>query len=92
LHRSSSLHSSAHESISLLRGGNTSTASSPNPVSKRRDLIAAAILVDHPEEGLILFETGCAEDIDVVRVFSMESEFPNAAFTDDISEVGPAVN
>jgi hypothetical protein len=55
-------------------------------------LIAAAILVDHPEEGLILFETGCAEDIDVVRVFSMDSEFPNAAFTDDISEVGPAVN
>ena len=51
---------------SLLRGANTSTAAQANPENKRRDLIAAAVLVDHPEEGLILFETGCAENIDLV--------------------------
>ena len=55
-------------SIRLLRGSNTSSASNKNPENKRRDLILLAGLIEHPDVGLILFETGCAEDIDVVRL------------------------
>ncbi|PYI12793.1 hypothetical protein BO99DRAFT_448116 [Aspergillus violaceofuscus CBS 115571] len=48
----------------LLTGANGSSASNPNPPSKRRDLMLIAGLIEHPEMGLILFETGSAEDVD----------------------------
>ncbi|KAL5339966.1 beta-lactamase-like protein [Aspergillus crustosus] len=48
----------------LLNGANGSTANNPSPISKRRDLMFIAGLIDHPELGLILFETGGAEDVD----------------------------
>ncbi|BCS30756.1 N-acyl homoserine lactonase family protein [Aspergillus puulaauensis] len=47
----------------LLLGANGSSASNPNPPSKRRDLMLIAGLIDHPEMGLVLFETGSAEDV-----------------------------
>lgn len=48
----------------MIRGGNTSLMSNPNgpPVHKRRDLVMYVVLIDHPTEGLILFETGCGKD------------------------------
>ena len=49
----------------LLRGANTSSNSEPNPTNKRRDLLVLAGLIEHPDMGLILFETGCAEDIQI---------------------------
>lgn len=52
----------------LLRGANTSTLSNPNPENKRRDLTVLAGLIEHPDMGLILFETGCAEDLEVVGI------------------------
>jgi hypothetical protein len=39
-----------------------------DPENKRRDLMVLSALIDYPGVGLILFETGCAEDIDVVCV------------------------
>jgi hypothetical protein len=38
-----------------------------NPVNKRRDLVVLSALIEYPGVGLILFETGCAEDLEVVR-------------------------
>lgn len=55
----------------FLRGANAYSASNPNPQNKTRDLISLAVLIDHPEAGLLLFETGCAEDLDVVCFPSM---------------------
>jgi hypothetical protein len=49
----------------IFQCGNTSTKSNPNPVNKRRELILIAGLIHHPDMGLILFETGCAEDLDI---------------------------
>lgn len=37
-------------------------------MSKRRELILLSALIEHPTEGLILFETGCAEDVETVRL------------------------
>lgn len=52
--------------VRIFRGGNTSTLSDLNPVNKRRDLVVLSALIEHPHAGLILFETGCAEDLEVV--------------------------
>jgi hypothetical protein len=50
----------------ILRGGNTSTLSNKNPENKRRQLVVLSALIEYPGLGLILFETGCAEDLEVV--------------------------
>ncbi|KAF2204185.1 Metallo-hydrolase/oxidoreductase [Delitschia confertaspora ATCC 74209] len=44
------------------RAGGTSTASNPNPPHTRRKLIMLSILIEHPTEGLILYETGGGKD------------------------------
>ncbi|KAF2099918.1 Metallo-hydrolase/oxidoreductase [Rhizodiscina lignyota] len=44
------------------RGGGTSTLSNPNPPRGRRKMIIMTMLIDHPKEGLILFETGAGEN------------------------------
>ncbi|KAJ9611712.1 hypothetical protein H2200_004896 [Cladophialophora chaetospira] len=48
----------------VVRGGNTSTKSTENKsfVNKRRELPVFCILIEHPHEGLILWETGCGKD------------------------------
>lgn len=57
---------SALTSHRLLQGANSSRASDPDPENKSRDLIIMAVLIEHPNMGLILFETGCAEDVEIV--------------------------
>lgn len=51
----------------ILRGANTSKLSDLNPTNKRRDLVLLSALIEYPGVGLILYETGCAEDLEVVR-------------------------
>ncbi|CCD50285.1 hypothetical protein ACHAPC_009159 [Botrytis cinerea] len=48
----------------VTRGGNTSLKSTEGEkfVNKRRELPLYAILIDHPFEGVILWETGCGVD------------------------------
>jgi hypothetical protein len=49
----------------ILRGCNASSLSNLNPVNRRRDLVILSALIEYPGVGLILYETGCAEDVDV---------------------------
>ncbi|KAF2636084.1 Metallo-hydrolase/oxidoreductase [Massarina eburnea CBS 473.64] len=44
------------------RAANASSASNKNPTNARRQLIMLACLIEHPTEGLILFETGAGDD------------------------------
>lgn len=48
----------------LVRGANTSAASTRDRsfVNSRRQLIMYGVLINHPHEGLILFETGAGKD------------------------------
>ncbi|KAL4761051.1 N-acyl homoserine lactonase family protein [Aspergillus foveolatus] len=48
----------------VTRGGNTSAKSTEGKsfVNKRRQLPMYCILIEHPHEGLILWETGCGKD------------------------------
>lgn len=52
----------------LLQGANSSRASNLNPGNESRDLIIMAVLIEHPHMGLMLFETGCAEDVETVSL------------------------
>ncbi|BCS23633.1 N-acyl homoserine lactonase family protein [Aspergillus puulaauensis] len=45
----------------FLAGAGTSTMSNPNRENPRRKLVLTSALIDHPVEGLILFETGPGE-------------------------------
>lgn len=38
-------------------------ASNPHPKHERVDLIIYSVLIEHATEGLILFETGCHDDM-----------------------------
>ena len=53
----------------VIRGGNTSLKSAEDKpfVNKRRQLPMYCILIEHPIEGLILWETGCGKDYPTVR-------------------------
>jgi len=68
----------------LLRGGNTSSLSDPNPTSKRRDLLVLAGLIEHPDMGLILFETGCAEDLEIKWPAPLTDVFARVVYTDEM--------
>jgi hypothetical protein len=46
----------------FFRAANSSSLSNKNPVNKRRRLVMLAFLIEHPTEGLILYETGAGED------------------------------
>lgn len=57
----------------LIRGANASSLSEKNPANKRRDLMLLAALIEYPGFGLILFETGCAEDLEIVSLAVVSS-------------------
>ncbi|RKK16457.1 hypothetical protein BFJ66_g5755 [Fusarium oxysporum f. sp. cepae] len=42
--------------------GNVCTASHPISESKRRDLVMISVLIEHPEDGFFLYETGAGKD------------------------------
>lgn len=47
----------------FFRGGNTGTLSNPNPKEhERRKLVMISVLIEHPTEGLFLFETGAGKN------------------------------
>jgi hypothetical protein len=50
----------------VLAGGhqNMGLASNPNPIHKRVELIIFAVLIEHPTAGLVLFETGCHDEME----------------------------
>ncbi|KAF9886160.1 hypothetical protein FE257_011985 [Aspergillus nanangensis] len=64
----------------LLNGANGGSATNPNPTNKRRDLMLIAGLIDHPEIGLLLFETGCAENIDTSWDSDARNLFPRTCY------------
>ncbi|OJJ65108.1 hypothetical protein ASPSYDRAFT_85086 [Aspergillus sydowii CBS 593.65] len=67
----------------ILRGGNSSSLSNLNPENKRRDLVLLSALIEYPGIGLILFETGCAEDLDVKWGAPLTDVFPRVKYTEN---------
>ncbi|RDL35488.1 Metallo-beta-lactamase superfamily protein [Venustampulla echinocandica] len=66
-----------------VRAGNTSTGGNKNPENKQRDLVVMAVLIQHPQAGLILFETGCAENVDIKWGFPATDLFPRTVYNEE---------
>lgn len=56
----------SHYTARIFRGANASSLSNLNPENKRRELVVLSALIEHPDVGLILYDAGCAEDLEVV--------------------------
>ncbi|CAK3925691.1 Metallo-hydrolase oxidoreductase [Lecanosticta acicola] len=67
----------------FMRGANTSTASNPNPTSGRRKGVIIGVLIDHPTEGLLLFETGGGQDYPEVWGAPLNDIFARCDYTPD---------
>ncbi|KAM0696720.1 hypothetical protein Q7P36_003969 [Cladosporium allicinum] len=67
----------------LVRGGGTSTASNPNAGSTRRKLVIISVLIEHPTEGLILFETGGGKDYPEVWGAPLNDIFARVDYSED---------
>lgn len=65
------------------RGGGTSTASNPNPGVTRRKLVVISVLIEHPTEGLLLFETGSGENYPEVWGAPLNDIFARVEYTED---------
>ncbi|KAJ5318135.1 hypothetical protein PENANT_c043G07542 [Penicillium antarcticum] len=67
----------------ILRGANASSLSNQNPQNRRRDLALLSALIEYPGIGLILYETGCAEDLDVKWGAPLTDVFPRVEYSDN---------
>jgi len=67
----------------ILRGSGASTLSDKNPESKQRELVVMAALIEHPDAGLILFETGCAENVEIKWGFPVTDLFPRTTYNEE---------
>lgn len=67
----------------MMRAGTTSTLSGPNPTNQRRELAMISVLIDHPTDGLILFETGAGKDYPIIWGAPINDIFARVGFTED---------
>jgi glyoxylase-like metal-dependent hydrolase (beta-lactamase superfamily II) len=61
------------------------TASNPNPTPKRRRLLLLSVLIEHPTEGLILYETGAGDDYPEVVGPQVMDVFHRTEYTEDMT-------
>jgi hypothetical protein len=46
----------------FIRGATAAVQSNPHPANERRRVAVVAAVIEHPQAGPILFETGCAQN------------------------------
>jgi len=67
----------------LTRDGGASTLSNPNPPHQRRKLAMICVLIEHPTEGLLLFETGAGKDYPEVWGPPLNDIFARVDYVED---------
>lgn len=67
----------------FMRGGGTSTASNPDPGVTRGKGVIISVLIEHPTEGLILFETGGGENYPEVWGAPLNDIFARVDYTEE---------
>ncbi|KAJ4183074.1 hypothetical protein NW755_009922 [Fusarium falciforme] len=68
----------------FLPHANTSSSSNPNPEHARRCMVMISVLIYHPEEGLILFETGAGKDYPEIWGPMLVDLFAREGYTEDM--------
>jgi glyoxylase-like metal-dependent hydrolase (beta-lactamase superfamily II) len=63
---------------------NASSTSNPNPTHARRSLVMISVLIEHPDEGLILFETGAGKDYPEIWGPQLVDLFARVDYTADM--------
>ena len=66
-----------------MRGGGTNTLSDPTKPAGRRKGVIISILIEHPTEGLILFETGGGNDYPTAWGAPLNDIFARVEYTPD---------
>lgn len=67
----------------FLRGRNSSTVSDPFPTHERRRMLMFAMLIAHPDAGLVLYDCGSAPDPAVAWGPDFADGFPWIEYTDE---------
>ncbi|KAF2162597.1 hypothetical protein M409DRAFT_26839 [Zasmidium cellare ATCC 36951] len=67
----------------FMRGGGTTTASNPKNIATRRKGVIISVLIEHPTEGLILFETGGGDNYPEVWGAPLNDIFARVEYTPD---------
>jgi len=67
----------------MIRGGGTSTMSNPNPPHVRKELAMISILIEHPTEGCLLYETGSGKDYPEVWGAPVNDIFARSNYSPD---------
>ncbi|KAF5627610.1 metallo-hydrolase oxidoreductase [Fusarium sp. NRRL 25303] len=70
--------------------GNVCTASHPISENKRRHLVMMSVLIEHPEDGLLLYATGTGKDYPVVWGPQLANIFARGGYSEDM-ELGAAI-
>ncbi|PMD48954.1 Metallo-hydrolase/oxidoreductase [Hyaloscypha variabilis F] len=80
----------------FVRGGNASTASNLHPEPTRRKLAMISVLISHPTEGLMLFETGAGKEYiwgeQLNDIFARVDYRPEHELENAIAKTGHSIN
>lgn len=67
----------------LIHGQSTSPPDHPDTPTRPRDLLILAAVIEHPEMGLILYETGSAEGFEIPAPVPISDMFPRIVYKDE---------
>jgi glyoxylase-like metal-dependent hydrolase (beta-lactamase superfamily II) len=67
----------------FIRGCTSALQSNPHPAFERRRVAVVAAVVEHPQAGPILFDTGCAENADEEWPAPAWDAFPRTVYRDE---------
>ena len=66
----------------FIRGATAAVQSSPHPAYERRRVAVVAAVIEHPQAGPILFDTGCAQNADADWPAPAWDAFPRTVYDD----------
>ena len=66
----------------FIRGCTSALQSNPHPAFERRRVAVVAAVVEHPQAGPILFDTGCAQNADTEWPEPAWEAFPRNVYRD----------
>jgi glyoxylase-like metal-dependent hydrolase (beta-lactamase superfamily II) len=67
----------------FIRGATAAVQSNPHPAFERRRIAVVAAVVEHPQEGPILFDTGCAQNAQEDWPEPAWEAFPRNVYNDE---------
>src|SRR5437773_12244056 len=67
----------------FIRGATAAVQSNPHPAYERRRIAVVAAVIEHPQAGPILFDTGCAQNAEQSLPAPAWAAFPRNVYHDE---------